>query len=721
MRPLSLAVAIVAACALFLGLKTSQSGFIGLGVVGLLMAPATWYAASISTFLRIFSTIFAVEVILFGSGALLAQLGYWPTDWRAIAPPVSLPTTVAVFGILIFLISFIPVVQRIARIASPYFEAQETTTARFWPFGRFQIRLGLLATLLISFLVVLNQAQVGISVRLSFFSRDFYDAIQNKNADVFWYQLIFVFSVWATVSVVANLIEMVADSTLRIRWREWMANSYSRRWLDKSVHYRMMLAGDGTDNPDQRISEDTRAFLNQTYSFSITLLSQVSVLVSFSIILWTIPVNITIPGTEIVVPGFIFWMSLIYATAATWITHLIGRPLIKLDFEQETREANFRFSLARLREYSEQIALMAGERSERQALAQRFGDIVSNFYQLLWRRLKLTSFTLSYNQANVVVPFVLLAPYYFSGKITVGILMQVAQAFGRVEGAMSFFINSYQSIAAYLAAINRLTTFESAIARASETGGEGQINVKQAKSPHVAIPDLQLGLPDGRRIVQVSDLTFKAGESVLLTGPSGSGKSTLFRALSGIWPYGDGTISVPEQAKVMLLPQRAYLPLGSLRKALTYPELDGAYGDAALNAALAAASLPKLVGRLDDEEPWGQVLSLGEQQRLAVARALLAKPDWLFLDEATASLDEKLEANIYAAIKRELPGTTMISIGHRSTLRDLHDRIVDMASQPNGMFQPGDVKVAAAPAKAPSRASTKPTAKAVAALKPKPA
>jgi putative ATP-binding cassette transporter len=688
MRPLSFAVAALALIALIAGQQSGAAATIGMGVVGILLAAALFRSTEIDFFLKIFSGIFGTEYVVFGGAALLAQGGYWPQDWMTAAPPTSLATTVAVFGILIYAISFVPVVQRIARISSPYFLSGEATEANLWLLGRYRVKLGHLAIALIVFLVVLNQAQVGISLRLNFFYRDFYNALQEKNAAAFWEQLIWVFCIWAAISAISSLIEIVAQSVLLIRWREWMADEYSRRWLQSGTHYRISLAGTA-DNPDQRISEDTRSFLNQTYSFSLTMLTQVSTLVSFSIILWNIPVAITVPGTDLVIPGFIFWATLIYAAVATWITHLIGKPLIALDFEQEKREANFRFSLARLREYSEQIALMHGERAERQHLARGFHAIVSNFYQLMWRKLKLTTFTLSYNQANVVIPFVLLAPYYFAGAITFGVLTQVSSAFGRVETAMSFFINSYQSIASYLASINRLTTFETAIAQAQAASvGDKTIHRDPAPDRDVHVGGATLTLPNGAPIVRVDDLDLGQVRRTLVVGPSGSGKSTLFRAIAGIWPFGEGKVGIPANAEIMLLPQRPYLPQGSLRAALAYPSEADAYGDAEIQDAMDKVKLGHLRDRLDEVDLWGQRLSGGEQQRLAVARALLARPDWLFLDEATASLDEKLEGELYAAIDKALPETRVVSIGHRGTLREMHDAVVTMEPNADGTFSP---------------------------------
>ncbi|POR45652.1 ABC transporter ATP-binding protein/permease [Bosea psychrotolerans] len=686
MRPLSIAVAVLAVIALILGQQSGSAGAIGMGVIGLLLAAATWRALAIATFLRIFSVIFGVEYVLTGAAFLVAQSGAWPQAWQALVPPASLTITIAVFGLIVYAISFVPGIARIARLASPYFEAPELTTGHLWPLKSFRIGAGRLGTFLLVFLVVINQLQVAISLRLSFFNRDFYNAIQEKDAASFWYQLVFVFSVWAAILVISNLIEMVANYTLLIRWRRWMAEKFSSAWLDNSNHYRVSLAG-SADNPDQRIAEDTRAFVNNTYNFALPLLTQVSTLVSFSIILWSIPVASVLPGTDITVPGFIFWMALIYSVAATWIAHLIGKPLIGLEFEQEKREANFRFSLARLREYSEQIALMRGEDAEQKHLSGRFGDIVTNFYRLVWARVRLTTFTLSFGQANVVVPYLLLAPHYFSGKITLGIMTQVASAFDRVQTAMSFFIDRYQSIASYVASINRLTTFEAAIAQAARSSDKGIHNVS-AKGEAVHIDEATLSLPNGQPIVRVRDLDLGAGQRTLVIGPSGSGKSTLFRAIAGIWPFGQGKVGIPAGAEIMLLPQRPYLPQGSLRAALAYPAPADAYGQAEIKAAMHLTKLDHLSERLDEVDLWGQRLSGGEQQRLAVARALLAKPDWLFLDEATASLDEKLEGEIYAAIEQALPQTKIVSIGHRSTLRAMHDSIVIMQPNEDGTFSP---------------------------------
>ena len=664
---------------------------------GFVLAFATWRAQAISAFLRIFSVVFAAEYAVVALAFAAASLGFWPQALAPLTPPPSLPATLAAFGVIVLLISYIPVIRQITSLADPFFEANRLRDVHLGPFGVRRMSEAALGKTLVITLVVINQAQVGINVRLSFFNRDFFDAIQKKNEEAFWYLLIWVFCVWAAISVVSVLIELFLENVLKISWREWLTERYSGNWLARGGLYRMNLVGDGADNPDQRIAEDVRAFINLTYGYSVSMLSTLSNLVSFSIILWLIPADFVLPGTDIVIPGFPFWVALLYATVGTWLTHRIGRPLVRLDFQQERYEADFRFSLARLREYSEQVALLRGEPAERQILGARFSAIVANYYAILIRNMKLTTFTQGYFQASVVIPYVIVAPYYFLDKITLGVMTQTAGAFSRVEGSLTFFIARYQSLASYKAVVDRLTTFGEAMGRARALGTIAPHIVHgQSATRDLVLRDLSLFLPDGRRIVHVDELAFEAGRATLVTGPSGSGKSTMFRAIADIWPYGQGRIEAPGEARLMLLPQRPYIPSGTLRTAVTYPGLSGSYDDASIIAALEAARLGAFADKLDSEEMWAQRLSGGEQQRLAIARALLDKPDWLFLDEATSALDEALEGDIYRMLRRELPNATIVSIGHRSTLLLLHDERVDMAAQETGAFSPRHVAQAAA-------------------------
>jgi putative ATP-binding cassette transporter len=695
---LGVGVAIAAVIALLVGVTkggvdvhglAADPTLLSIGAVGLMLALTTFRSPLISPFLRVFSTIFAVEYVVTGLAYVAVQAGWWPPSFSESAPPASIPITVAIFGLLVHLIFFIPVIRQITRLADPYFMTNDRGDLQIGGFGARHVTERQFAGSLIVALVVINQFQVAINVRLSFFNRDWFNAIQNKDAAAFWSLLFGVFCFWAAIAVVSSLIEYYLESVLKIRWRRWMTERYYGLWLDDGSLYRAALLGQPADNPDQRIAEDVRNFLNSTYAYSISLLSTVSTLVSFSIILWTIPADFTVPGTDITVPGLPFWVALVLSVVGTWLTHLIGKPLVGLDFRQERYEADFRFALARLREYSEQVALLRGENAERRILGGRFGSIVSNFYAIVGRTVKLLTFTTTYFQANVVIPYIIIAPYFFLGKITLGQMTQTAGAFGRVESALTFFIARYQSLASYKAVIERLTTFRSAIDEARRLGTKPpRIERTEHSGRDLVLRDLVLCLPDGREIVCAGRLTLEAGTTTLISGPSGSGKSTLLRAISGIWPYGRGTIDRPADATIMLLPQRPYVPSGTLKTAVTYPSVAGAYGDKAVREALEFVRLASLAGEIDREDNWPQRFSGGEQQRLAIARAILDKPDWLFLDEATSALDEKLEAEIYRMLSEVLPNTTIVSIGHRSTLIALHRRHIEMEPGQAGIFEP---------------------------------
>jgi putative ATP-binding cassette transporter len=461
-----------------------------------------------------------------------------------------------------------------------------------------------------------------------------------------------------------------------------MTDRYLGGWLHDANHYRMQLLGDAADNPDQRIAEDTQRFVEQTLQLGIGLLSSVVTLVSFVFILWGLsneaPLHLF--GKEFAIPGYLVWGALIYAVLGTVLTHLIGWPLVGLNFQQQRYEADFRFNLVRARENAEQIALLRGEPVERSRLLSRFGFVVENWLGIMQRTKKLTAFTATYSQASIIFPYVLVAPAYFADKIQLGGMMQTASAFSSVQDSLSFFITSYRTLAEWQSVVARLSGFETAIENAAAlTTKENIIHIAADDKAAIDLKKLVVSLPSGAPLVTADGFTLKSGERTLLTGPSGSGKSTLFRAIAGIWPFGIGSIAIPAQATLMMLPQRPYFPVGSLMAAIAYPAEASTFSRERLGDALVAVGLPKLASRLDEDAHWNRTLSPGEQQRLGIARALLHAPQYLFLDEATASLDEPSEAALYRLLVEKLPATTIVSIGHRSTLEAFHQRDVVLA------------------------------------------
>jgi len=553
------------------------------------------------------------------------------------------------------------------RLAYPYFFSEDR-----WP-GR----------ILLGVVIALELSVVAINVMINQWYNRFYNALQERNWDSFVYELGF-FCILAAIYIVLAVYQLYLNQWLQIRWRRWMTRQYLNRWLAGANHYRMQLLGDAADNPDQRIAEDINLFIDRTLTLSIGLLSAIVTLGSFVVILWTLSAlaPLHIQGVSFAIPGYLVWAALIYAVIGTTLTHLIGWPLVSLNFRQQRFEADFRFNLVRVRENSEQIALLGGETAERDRLLDRFGRVVANWFLIMQRTKRLTFLTASYSQASVVFPFIMISPAYFAGVVQLGGLMQTASAFNSVQTALSFFVTAYRQLAEWRAVIARLDGFNIAVARAQDvTKAKPAIELSTQEDGVIKIDDLLVRLPQGQPVVAARDIAVSKGESVLVTGPSGAGKSTLFRALAGVWPFGEGTIAVPRAATVMTLPQRPYFPVGTLAAAVTYPAEPGTFSADRLGEVISAVGLPDLAQRLDEEAHWNRMLSLGEQQRLGIARAILQAPDFLFLDEATASLDEPAEAALYRLLAQCLAGTTIVSIGHRSTLRAFHRRDIELARE----------------------------------------
>jgi putative ATP-binding cassette transporter len=466
---------------------------------------------------------------------------------------------------------------------------------------------------------------------------------------------------------------------LQIEWRTWLTDNFLAGWLKDQAHYRMQLlarAGAtplvGVDNPDQRIAEDLKFFVDYTLALSLGLLSAVVTLLSFVVILWTLSGALTLFGVS--VPGYMVWVALVYAIAGSWLTHVIGKPLIGLGFNQQRYEADFRFGLVRLRENSEGVALYRGEGEELSGLRQRFGAVIGNWWGLMFKQKQLTWFTSFYGQLAIIFPYIVVSPRFFSGQIPLGGIFQTASAFGQVQGALSWFINAYTNFATWKATVDRLIGFSEALQQVKKEAGHAQGERSEGSDGSLAVEGLELDLPEGRSLLSHTTLQLKPDEDVLVTGPSGSGKSTLFRALAGIWPYWKGRIKLPKAARLLFLPQKPYLPIGTLKHAVSSPEDASRHSSEEVSAALKAVGLPNISGDLERTENWAQVLSGGEQQRLAFARALLYRPDWLFLDEATAALPEEDQAELYRLLQEKLPGTTLVSIGHRTSLAAFHSR-----------------------------------------------
>ena len=551
---------------------------------------------------------------------------------------------------------------KVWELAVPYWKSEEKKRA--W-------------VLLLS-VIGLTLFSVFMDVQFNRWQGKWYNALQDKDLKAFW-SLMLYFCGLATVYIIANVYLVYFGSMLQMRWRAWLTRHYLAIWMEHNTFYRMEIERT-TDNPDQRISEDVRDFTGNTLSLTLGALNAVVTLVSFVGLLWSLsgPLDFTLAGHAIAIPGYTVFAAILYAIAGTFITYHLGRPLIALSNLQQRREADFRFGLMRVRENAEGIALYGGGRNEAALSEERFERVRLNWWGLMRFTKRLGFFTVGYTQVAIIFPFVVAAPRYFGGLIPLGTLMQIGAAFDSVRQALSWFVSNYAAsdgLAAWKASVDRLLTFHTTVQEAHAAQAHGQIKlIDAAPGDGLTARELAIALPDGRDIMHRVNLAIEAGDRVLISGPSGSGKSTLFRALAGIWPFASGTLVLPPRAKTLFLPQKPYIPLGSLRRAVAYPAEPEQLGDDALREVLHAVQLAPLADRLDEEQNWSLQLSPGEQQRLAVARALLLQPAWLFLDEATSALDEETERHIYELLRQRLPAATLVSIAHRPQIGSYHDR-----------------------------------------------
>jgi putative ATP-binding cassette transporter len=545
---------------------------------------------------------------------------------------------------------------------------------------------------LLALIIAMGIGLVQINVWFNGWNGRFYNALQDKNFDEFTRQLGW-FVGMATLYIIVAVYRFYFRQMLEIRWRTWLTRHYVERWLEHRSFYRLQLGEHRTDNPDQRIAEDVRDFVSTSLALGLNFINNTLTLVQFFFILWALSgaLSFTLFGSALTIPGYMCWAALVYTIFGTWITHRIGWPLVGLNFNQQRYEADFRFSLVRVRENAEGIALYGGEASEQQGLLQRFGHIVDNWWLIMRRTKALNWFINGFSQVANIFPLLVAAPRYFAGQIQLGGLFQTAQAFGQVQDAMSWFINVYTDLAAWKATVDRLTGFRHAMDEIGQAPAGGIVR-HPAVDQTIDLEGLSVGLPNGATLLDSVALRLQPGVPTYISGPSGSGKSTLFRALAGIWPFGSGGIAVPAGANILFLPQKPYLPIGTLRHAVSYPTPEGRFSDAAIAQALRDSLLPQLAERLDEDAHWGQVLSPGEQQRLAVARALLQAPDWLFLDEATSALDAETESAIYRVLRDKLPKSTIVSIAHRPGIADFHERKIAFTRNGGG---PAELREAA--------------------------
>ena len=569
---------------------------------------------------------------------------------------------------------FKEVLKRIWKIAMPY-----------WAYSK--ERWGSLILLAVNIFVMVFQTRVG--VRSTIWNRDWLNAFQTYDAQM-WKQQIVVFLLIGAANTFTSQLNSYIQSWIQIRWRRWMTARYVNYWLEGSTHYRMQLTGNETDNPDQRIAEDIGQFISYTWLYSFSFVQNIINLVTYAMMLYDL--SLTIPlmlgGKDWSFPGYFLVISVIWAAVETLITHLVGKPLARLQYDQQMYAANYRFALVRVRECSEQIALLRGEDVEHGRLMKIFGDVVVNQFRLMGRNLFYGAVQGIMGYVDAMGYTFLLGPsYFYYGAISgYGVFQQIATAFLNVVTCLKWFVTNYSTLAIFVAVIDRLYAFNNNYNRTIDIVENSKIKLEEGDEDQIVIKHLDVELPTGKLQISANDVTIKHGEKVLIKGRTGAGKTTVFRVLSGIWPFGEGEVVLPKGKKVIVLPQKPYFPIGTLADAITYPEPSGTYSREDMVKALQLVGMADYAARLDEEGHWNMICSGGEQQRLAIARALLFKPDYMFFDEATASMDEPSEMELYTMLNEEAKDATIISIGHRSSLAQFHNRTLFAEKEPDGHY-----------------------------------
>ena len=547
-------------------------------------------------------------------------------------------------------------VQHVWQLTKSYWQSEEKKRAYF----------------LLGAIIALTLAHVYVLVLLNHWNNAFYTALQDYETEKIFSEL-FHFSWLAAIYIIVAVYAFYLQQILALGWRRWLTNAYLDEWLNNKTYYRLQMFGTATDNPDQRISEDVKMFVEMTLQFTIGLLKAFCTLVSFVVILWNLsgPFEFAFLGQQVHISGYLVWVALVYSVIGTWVTHKVGQKLVNLNFVQQRYEADFRFSMMRLRENAESVAFYEGEKQENSVFKKRFNLLLENFWKIVQKQKQLVWLNSGYSQIAIIFPFVVCIPRYLSRQITLGGLMQIATAFGRVQDSLSYFVDMYSSLAQWQSVVSRLIGF--GLHMTEVESERPQINLNRIKTldNKVRVRRMDLELPTGDSLLRNVNFELEPGANVLVKGTSGTGKSTLLRAIAGIWPYVKGEIELPEQERIMFIPQKPYLPLGTLREALLYPGTSRKT-DEELVSLMMLCQIDSLAGSLDIEADWSHVLSVGEQQRLAFVRTMAYEPDWLFLDEATSALDETTEEIMYSLLAERLPGTTVVSIGHRSTLNKFH-------------------------------------------------